>query len=308
MFVSPKPLPNAEANAYYVTTMKHQLELDHLPRRLAKTAQTYAQHAVAQKEITSRLIERLAYIKHQPALILDLSLHPRQSEQSLRQQFPKARYIAATPCLTELQQRKRSLFKKPLSVTVPLGQLPFAEGSVDFIFMSLTLLWTNDWLQLLQDCYRVLKPQGMLLFTTFGPDTLKELRHAFTAVDDAEHVHSFVDMHDIGDVLLKAGFENPVMDVEQVQFRYKKLNQLVRDLKLSGCNNLSLARRRSVLTPRQWAQVEEQYVKSATDQLNATFEFVYGHAWIGERKRQQVDPNTHEVAIPLANLMQSISK
>ena len=288
--------------------MKYQLDLEQLPRRLAKTSQTYARHAVAQQEITSRALERLNYIKHQPTKILDVSLHPLQSEQRLRQHFPKAHYVAATPCLVELQQRKRSFFKKPFSVAMPIGQLPFTESCVDFIFMSLTLLWTNDWPQLLRDCYRVLKPQGMLLFTTLGPDTLQELRQAFVVIDQAEHVHRCVDMHDIGDVLLKVGFENPVMDVEHVQFRYKKFSQLVADIKLSGSNNLSLTRQRGLLTPRQWTKITDQYSKLADGQLNATFEFVYGHAWVGERKRQQIDPNTHEVTIPLTNLTQSISK
>lgn len=306
--MTPFALPNPRVSVYYVTTMKHQLDLDQLPRRLAKTAQTYAQHAVMQREICERLVGRLDYIKCQPTTILDMSLHPSQSEAALRQRFPKAQYIAATPCVDELKQRKRGLFKKPCSVAVPVDRLALADASVDFIFMNLTLLWANDWPQLLQDCYRVLKPKGMLLFTSLGPDTLQELRHAFSHVDDATHVHQFVDMHDVGDVLLKAGFENPVMDIEQLQFRYKNLRQLTTDLKLTAINNLSATRRRALMTPRQWAVVERNYVLTEDNQLDATFEFVYGHAWVGEQKRQQINPNTHEVTIPLSNLSSSTSK
>ena len=288
--------------------MKHQLDLHQLPRRLAKTAKTYVQHAVVQREITQRLCQRLDYIKHQPATLLDLSLHPQESEQLLRQRFPKLRYIAATPHLQALQQRKRRLFNKPVSVVMPSGVLPFSENSVDFIFMSLTLLWTNDWAELLADCYRVLKPTGLLLFTTLGPDTLKEFRQAFSGIDSAEHVHPFVDMHDIGDVLLKAGFENPVMDLEHIQFRYATLAQLTDDLRFTAAHNLSVRRRRGLLTPRQWQHVRENYIKQQPDGFMASFEFVYGHAWVGQQKRQRQDASSQEVSIPLSNLTQSLSK
>jgi malonyl-CoA O-methyltransferase len=282
--------------------MKHHLDNVHLRRRLEATCKTYAPHAVVQKEITARALERLQYIKQTPQRILDLSWHQGDSEVILRKAFPRASYIACAPVLPILQQRKRRLFKKSKSVCVPFANLPFAENSVDCIFMSLTMLWTYDWPLLLRECYRVLQSNGMLLFTTLGPDTLLELRHAFAAIDSSLHIHDFVDMHDIGDALVQAGFENPVMDLEHVQMHYQSLAQLTLDLKKTGCTNAAQERRQALMTPRQWLLLENNYQKLESGELCATFEFVYGHAWVGEQKRQQVNQQTNEISIPLSNI------
>lgn len=282
--------------------MKHHLHNVQLRRRLDATAKSYNAHAVVQKEISSRALARLEYIRQTPQRVLDLSWHQGDSEAILRKAFPQARYIASAPVLSILQQRKRQLFQKPRAVCVPFAALPFLDNSVDCIFMSLTLLWTQDWPLLLRECYRVLQPGGMLLFTTFGPDTLQELSGAFAAIDSDLHVHSFVDMHDIGDVLVQVGFENPVMDLEHVQIHYKSLGQLTTDLKKTGCANVAMNRRQSLMTPRQWQQLEDNYPKLDTDELAATFEFVYGHAWVGKQKRQFFNRETNEVSVPISSL------
>ena len=276
--------------------MNHQLDQTRVQRRLIRTLATYDEHAVVQKELCARALERFDYIKHEPQHILDLSLHSRDGEAILHQRFPKARYMAASPLLAELQQRKRRWFKKPLSVCVPFGTLPFQTACVDFIFMNLTLLWTNDWPLLLRECRRLLKPKGMLLFTTLGPDTLIELQEAATH----PCVHSFVDMHDIGDAMIHAGFENPVTDMEKVVLQYASLRQLVMDLKRTGCNNARNDRANALMTPRQWQHLEKRY-PSQQGVLPATFEFVYGHAWAGEHLPQRTN-EAGDVAVSLSSL------
>ncbi len=297
-------IPIRPESHYYVTRMNNDLDSLQIRKHLRRAERTYADYAIIQREITTRVLSRLQYIKHTPQRILDLSLHTCDSEVLLRKAFARASYINTAPILTSLQAAKR-LFRKPKSVCTPLDRLPFSDNSVDFVFMSLRLMWTQDWPLLLRECYRVLQPQGMLLFTTLGPDTLQELRAAFAAVDDRSHVHSFVDMHDIGDALVHSGFENPVMDSERVQMHYASLSQLTTDLKKTGANNSLASRSRSLMTPRQWQRVQEHYPKLATAELCATFEFVYGHAWVGEHKRYAVDPATQDILIPVSQLRSS---
>jgi malonyl-CoA O-methyltransferase len=282
--------------------MNHQLDTVHLRRRFRKTFASYASHAVVQKEITRRALERLDYIKYEPQRILDLSLHYEVSGSALRQRFPKAAYIATAIDPVGFSGLKKSLFKKPRAVCLSYESLPFQENSVDLIFMSLSLLWGNNAPQLLRDCYRVLQPGGMLLFTTLGPDTLKELRVAFDGVDSYEHTHNFIDMHNIGDALIELGFENPVMDLEHIEMQYNSFSQLLGDLRKTGANNLLPSRRRGLMTPRQFSHIERSYKKNNHSELCATFEFVYGHAWVGQHKRQSVNKSTGEVSIPLSNI------
>ncbi len=297
-----EPLSNGVTSGYYVTNMNQHLDNVQLQKRLEATCKTYESHAIVQKEISARALERLQYIKHTPQRILDLSLHVSDSEVAIRKIFPKASYIATAPVLPILKQRKHRFFAKRQSVCIPFANLPFTDNSVDTIFMNLTLLWTHDWPLLLRECYRVLQPKGMLLFTTLGPDTLIELQQAFSAIDSFVHTQHFVDMHDIGDALLQTGFENPVMDLEHIEMHYKSLAQLVGDLKKTGSNNLAGNRRKSLMTPRQWLQFETHYRQLDTKEYSATYEFVYGHAWIGDKKRQRINSQTQEVSIPLSNI------
>ena len=120
------------------------------------------------------------------------------------------------------------------------------------------------------------------MFSTYGPDTLKELRGAFAGVDGYGHVHRFMDMHDLGDMLVAAGFADPVMDMEIVTLAYTGVGALVRDLRLSGQSNVEAGRRRGLMAPDAWAKMTAAYEASRRDgRLPATFEIVYGHAWKG---------------------------
>lgn len=281
--------------------VKNQLNAEIVRRRLEKTVSSYALHSVVQKEIAHRVLERLDYIKQTPRRILDMSLHGVDSESLLRQRFPKASYIAAMPFMAGLQQRKSRWFRTLQSLCMPFDCIPLQAASVDFIFMNLRLLWSNDWPLLLRECRRVLMPKGMLLLTSLGPDTLIELKQAFMGSKHHSAVHTFVDMHDIGDVLLGAGFENPVMDMERIVMQYPSLASLTTDLRLTGAQCAQQHRSLGLTTPKQWQFISEHYKKNESAGYPATFEVIYGHAWAGERLPQKTT-EMGEVLISLENL------
>ncbi|HXD52714.1 MAG TPA: methyltransferase domain-containing protein, partial [Burkholderiales bacterium] len=158
--------------------------------------------------------------------------------------------------------------------------LPLRSAAVGMVWSNLALQWVNDPPRAFAEFRRVLAPGGLLMFSTFGPDTLKELRAAYAGADRYTHVNRFVDMHDLGDMLVHAGFAAPVMDMEYMTLTYPEVRALMHDLKAIGAHNVTAGRRRGMTARATLAQVERNYEASRRDgRLPATFEVVYGHAW-----------------------------
>jgi malonyl-CoA O-methyltransferase len=158
--------------------------------------------------------------------------------------------------------------------------LPFAAGAVDMVWSNLALQWMNDTQQAFAEIHRVLAPGGLLMFSTFGPDTLKELRSAWQRVDRYTHVSRFVDMHDIGDLLVGCGFADPVMDMEPFTLTYDNVHALMRDLKAIGARNATTERPQGLAGKSRIIALAREYEALRRDgKLPATFEVVYGHAW-----------------------------
>jgi len=169
-----------------------------------------------------------------------------------------------------------------------MDRLPLAPSSMNLVWSSLALQWAHDLEATLKGFHQVLAPGGLLIFATFGPDTLKELRTAFAAVDDAPHVNQFVDLHDIGDMLIHAGFASPVMEMEMLTLTYADLKTLMRDLKGIGAHNAATTRRRGLLGKSAWARLEQAYeARRLEGRLPATFEVIYGHAWAGDKTQRE---------------------
>jgi malonyl-CoA O-methyltransferase len=178
----------------------------------------------------------------------------------------------------------------PLTHTLcaDMGRLPLAANSVNLLWSSLALQWARDLDATLKGFHRVLAPGGLLIFATFGPDTLKELRTAFAAIDDAPHVNRFVDLHDIGDILIHAGFSSPVMEMEMLTLTYADLKTLMRDLKGIGAHNAATSRKRGLLGKSAWAKLEQAYdALRLQGRLPATYEVIYGHAWAGDKMQRE---------------------
>ncbi len=265
-----------------------------LRRSFERAAATYDAAAVLQHEVCKRMDERLDLIKHQPALILDAGSGTGNALPALHARYPKARVIALDLALTMLQHGRqhtqertpwwKSLLRQPASVLCgDIEQLPLANGSVDLVWSNLALQWMNDPDKAFAEFNRVLAPGGLLMFSTFGPDTLKELRAAFGGAAGADahtHVSRFIDLHDIGDILVKRGFADPVMDMEPFTLTYSDVRALMHDLKAIGAHNVTQARPPGLTGKSRFAAVTAAYEPLRSDgKLPATFEVVYGHAW-----------------------------
>jgi malonyl-CoA O-methyltransferase len=179
--------------------------------------------------------------------------------------------------------------------------LPLASASVDLIVSNLTLQWCRPPV-VFAEFRRVLRPGGLLVFTSFGPDTLMELREAWRAADGAAgaHVHEFVDMHDLGDQLLHAGFADPVLDVERVVLTYAEVRGVLRDLKQIGAHNAAQTRARGLTAKGRFARFEQAYETLRRDGvIPATYEVVYGLAWAPQRPPTGAE---RETVVPLASI------
>lgn len=257
-------------------------------RSFAAAADQYDAFAFLQREVGTRMLERLDYILAEPKVILDLGAGTGEHTAALAKRYPRALTYGldlAEPMLKKM--RKRSSWRRPLRpVCADLQALPFADNSVDLIFSSLAMQWCEELEQAFTEFRRVLRPGGFILFSTFGPDTLTELRQSWAAVDTKEHVHNFIDMHIVGDAMLQAGLAEPVMDVENLTLTYNKVHDLMRELKGIGAHNVAHDRPRG-LTGRQRLQAFEQAYEKfrCNGVLPASYEVVYGHAWapVGEQ-------------------------
>jgi malonyl-CoA O-methyltransferase len=274
-------------------------------RAFARAAATYDAAAVLQREVGARMIERLDVVKLAPSAILDAGCGTGDALGELAARYPRAARIAldvAMPMLTAARAKtgaRQSAFARlaagwrgaaiaraPAFVCADVVALPFAAASFELVWSNLTLQWLSDLPRALAEMHRVLAVDGLLTFTTFGPDTLKELRAAFAGVDAHPHVGRFVDMHDIGDLLVHTGFADPVMHMEAITMKYAEPMALLRDLKAIGATNAAAGRARGMMGRARFACMTGALASLARDgRIPATFEVVYGHAWKAERTR-----------------------
>lgn len=261
-----------------------RLDKNSVKKFFNRAAKSYDHAAILQEEVLSRLLQRLQYMRHQPETVIDIGCGTGKGVAGLQQQYPRARVYASDIALQMLQQarsRFRLLSKKRL-VTADMERLPFASRSFDLVFSSLALQWSNDLGATLAEFARISRPGALLLFTSFGPSTLKELAASWLALDDHPHVHQFVDMHDVGDAMLAAGFSQPVVDAETIRMEYDEFRALLDDLKNIGASNADVSRRRGLMTPSRLRELEASYRQNGfdNDRFIASYEVVYGHAWM----------------------------
>ena len=254
----------------------------------SRAAPHYDDVAALQREIAERMLERLSYINHRPAVVLDVGAGTGVAAYSLAQCYADAQVIAldfALPMLQQTRQREVS-GRSPACLCGDAEQLPLADASVDMIFSNATLQWCNDLPGTLREFRRVLRAKGMLLFSTFGPDTLMELRASWAAVDGGSHVNPFWDMHDIGDAMLHAGLAEPVVDVDRLQVTYADVPTLLHDLKTLGAHNVTRNRQRGLTGKGRLRAMYQAYERfRQEDRLPASYEVIYGHAWAPDQRQ-----------------------
>ena len=262
--------------------------------------------AVIQAEVRRRLLERLELFRTRPRRILDAGCGTGHGAGALLRRYRGAELVALdlAPGMLAAARARRPWLRRLDPVCGDAAAVPLADDSVDMVFSNLMLQWCNDPDRVFSEFNRVLRPGGLLLFTSFGPDTLKELRAAWGAADGHTHVSRFIDMHDLGDALLRAGLGEPVMDAETITLSYTDVRGLMRDLKTMGARNATAGRSRGLTGRRRLAAMEASYERLRTDgRLPATWEVVYGHAWAGTTPAGPGERG--EVTVPLAQLGRS---
>jgi len=270
------------------------LDKQRIRRHFARAAASYDSAAVVSREVCSRLLERLDLMRLTPARILDLGSGTGLAALGLAKRYPKARVIALDSCLPMLRQRRQprrsfDRFRAFLAgesiqdVCADFERLPLAPGSIDLAVSNLALHWSTGLELAVREAYVALRRGGLFLFSTLGPDTLKELADASADAHGLSPVHTFTDMHDVGDLCVRTGFADPVMEMERLVVTYALLEELLRDLRASGC--VSAKAGPVGLRTRHWRdQLFQRYEQLRSDgRLPVTFEIIYGHAWKPEQ-------------------------
>ena len=274
----------------------YHLDKARVQRSFNRAARDYDAAAVLQKKVREEMLSRLDLVKLKPQTILDAGCGTGHGGLSLSKKFKAARVVAldVAPVMLHVAQANQSLIQrylKPLQpICADIEQLPLAGDSVELAWSNLAIQWCNDLDAAFTEFHRVLKPEGLLMFSTFGPDTLRELRLA-SSQDNTTSVSRFIDMHDIGDALVRAGFSAPVLDVELYTLTYDTVIDVMRDLKAIGAHNATDGRSRGLKGRGFLQKLAENYEQFRSDnKLPATFEVVFGHAWKGKmRDKTKVD-------------------
>jgi malonyl-CoA O-methyltransferase len=269
-------------------------------RAFSRAAATYDEAAALQREVGRRMQERLDYVKLAPRVIVDAGCGTGEAMPQLAERYAGASIVGidiALPMLARAAARGKPASwlarlaghaaRAPALVCADIDALPLRANVAGLVWSNLALQWVSDPAATLAEFARVLEVGGLVSFTTFGPDTLRELRVAFD--DGHPHVSRFVDMHDLGDMLIGAGFADPVMDMEYITLTYATPRAMLRELKGLGATNALSGRSRGLLGKTAFARTEAALEATRRDgRIGATFEVIYGHAWKvpGKRTRE----------------------
>lgn len=268
-----------------------------------RAAETYDAAAILQKQVREEMLSRLDLVKLNPQVVLDAGCGTGLASHALQKKYAKSQVVSLDFAYPMLQKTRKTCNQSGLVhklksllgsrtqslLCADIEALPLAKASTGLLWSNLAIQWCNDLDATLQEFHRVLQPEGLLMFSTFGPDTLRELRVATDAASGNEYtsVSRFIDMHDIGDALVRAGFSAPVLDVERFTLTYDDVKSVMRDLKSIGAHNATDGRARGLMGRGYFAKLEAAYEQFRQDgKLPATFEVVYAHAWRAEDKHK----------------------
>lgn len=255
------------------------------------------QNMTVSKALGENLMQRLPTFNLQPKVIVDLGAGSGLSTKTLAQHYPHSTVIAVDYALSPLQNLGES---KGVALCARAELLPFADNSVGLLFCHMMLHWCANPEAVIHEIQRILKPNGVLLFSVLGPDSLTELRLACLTLSDKPYVPPFTDMHNWGDLLQQTQFKNPVVDVDYFSLYYKNFTQLMFELR-QGPTYFLQDMNKGLITPRQWQRLEKAYEAYRDEYgLVVTLEVVYGIAF--GRALTQQDDQLQETSIPVQNV------
>jgi len=271
-----------------------QTEKHRIQKHFDAKAVCYESSAVLQRNVCEELLQRLDLTSLNPSVILDVGCGTGWGTQGLLKKYKKASVLSLdlSPEMLKQTKRKGSWLRKPKLICADAEEIPLPDESVDLVFSSLMLQWC-DYKKVFAEFKRILKPDGLLMFSTFGPDTLKELKQSWSQVDAHAHVNDFTDMHDLGDGLIYAGLAEPVMDMDILTLTYNDVVSVMKDLKAIGANTILKNQQevsgRGLVTPGKLKRVIAHYEQFRSHgDIPASYEVVYGHAWKAEQRSTKI--------------------
>jgi malonyl-CoA O-methyltransferase len=285
-----------------VSDSAYALDKSWIRRSFDRASKTYDAAAVLQAEVRTLLLQRLDLTDLSPRLVLDVGAGTGHAGRALQRRYPRAHVIALDSSFGMLRAagRQQSWFRPFTRLCADAERLPLPDESVELILSNFMLQW-SDPDAVFAEFRRVLAPRGFLSFTTLGPDTLRELRAAWMQAGRGGNAGSqarviqFIDMHDIGDALVRAGFAAPVLDVERYTLQYTDVRSLAADLKAIGARNAAAGRPKGLTGPRKFAAMQAAYeMYRVGGRLPATYEVVFGQAWApAAPRRSPADSGAH---------------
>jgi malonyl-CoA O-methyltransferase len=278
------------------TEYSAELSRNNIRRAFDRAANSYDTYAVLQREVGNRALSRLGFMQIQPTTVVDLGAGTGHCARHLESDYKRARVVLldiAPNMLKIARERGKRWFSRAHYVCGDALNIGMKSETVDLVFSSLAFQWCFDLTAVFRECKRILRPGGLLLFSSLGPDTLMELRRAWSEVDELPHVNRFLDMHDVGDALIASGLSAPVMDREYLTLTYQDIFAVMRDLKGIGAHNSLEDRRRGLTGKATLGKVQTAYEQFRRDGLlPATYEIVYGHAWAPTSNTRPQDGST----------------
>ncbi len=263
---------------------QHTLRIADVRRRFDQAASGFDQADFVHSVTRDGLFERMAPAVIDARVVLDLGCATGSATHPLARRFRGATIMAVDLSLPMLQRcrAKRGWFSKSSAVQADASALPFTDQSVDVVFANLLLPWVNDPAEVALEVSRVLRKDGLFFFASLGPDSLLEIRDAWAGVDDRSHVNRFLDMHDIGDLMVRAGLRDPVLDVDRLTVSYNDADDLFRDLTAAGARNSLQDRNRSLVGRKHFGAMRQRLENAGPDgRIELDLELVYGHCWGG---------------------------
>jgi malonyl-CoA O-methyltransferase len=259
-------------------------------RAFDRASGSYDAAAELQQRVRNELLTRLDELEIKPRAVLDLGAGTGHGTRALKQRHPKAVVVAVdiAPGMLEQARQQSRWLRRFERVRADAYALPFADGAFDLVFSNLMIQWCDDLDAVFAEIARVLKPGGLLLFSTFGPGTLAELREAWAMSDASNHVNHFFDPHALGSALLQARLSEPVLDVDRSVAKYPDVMTLMRELKAIGAHNVTQGRARGLTGRARLAAMTRAYETQRCDgKIPATWEIIHASAWGSERRDEE---------------------
>ncbi len=281
------------------------LNRKHVRRRFERAARSFDEADFVHATTRDGLLARVAPLLVEAKIVVDLGAATGAANKSLEKRFRKARVIAvdiAHNMLAKARDR-RSWLSRTSVAQASADRLPFANESIDVIFSNLLLPWVTEPGPVFSEIARVLRKGGVFAFATLGPDSLQEVRLAWSQVDDKPHVNRFMDMHDLGDGLVNAGLRDPVLDVDRLSVSYTSSDNLFADLTAAGARNMLQQRAQGLTGKRRFASMVAALDNTARDgHLALDLELVYGHCWGAGPKKDPTNVRIDAAGIPIRGM------